>query len=121
MPKEESSGKKSTSRRYSTEEKAAAVRMVRALRAELGTEQGTVARVAGQLGYGVDRLPVKLVQPHHVVRVGALGRIICNHISHSALFFSSGVTPFKLQTRYSTRHPLHSGAGICCGLEMPEG
>ena len=28
--------------------------MVRALRAELGTEQGTVARVARQLGYGVE-------------------------------------------------------------------
>ena len=54
MPKEQSPGKKPTSRRYSPEEKAAAVRMVRALRAELGTEQGTVARVAGQLGYGVE-------------------------------------------------------------------
>ena len=28
--------------------------MVQALRAELGTSQGTVARVAGQLGYGVE-------------------------------------------------------------------
>ena len=53
MPKEQSSGKP-TSRRYSSEEKAAAVRMVRTLRAELGTEQGTVARVARQLGYGVE-------------------------------------------------------------------
>ena len=41
MPKEQSAGKPTT-RRYSPEEKAAAVRMVRALRAELGTEQGTV-------------------------------------------------------------------------------
>ncbi len=40
-------------RRYSVEEKAAAVRMVRALRAELGTSQGTTSRVAEQLGYGV--------------------------------------------------------------------
>ena len=54
MPAEPSSGKKPTSRRYSPEEKAAAVRMVRALRAELGTEQGTVSRVARQLGYGVE-------------------------------------------------------------------
>ena len=46
MPTEPSSGKKPTSRRYSPEEKAAAVRMVRALRTELGTEQGTVSRVA---------------------------------------------------------------------------
>jgi transposase len=42
------------SRRYSPEEKAQAVRMVKALRAELGTSQGTVARVAKQLGYGVE-------------------------------------------------------------------
>src|SRR6185436_13362593 len=54
MPTEPSSGKKPTSRRYSLEEKAAAVRMVRTLRTELGTEQGTVARVARQLGYGVE-------------------------------------------------------------------
>jgi transposase len=53
MPKEQSPGKPTT-RRYSLEEKAAAVRMVRALRAELGTEQGTVQRVARQLGYGVE-------------------------------------------------------------------
>ncbi len=53
MPNEKSPGKPTT-RRYSPEEKAAAVRMVRALRAELGTEHGTVHRVAGQLGYGVE-------------------------------------------------------------------
>jgi transposase len=53
MPKEQVPGKP-TSRRYSPEEKAAAVRMVRALRAELGTEQGMVSRVARQLGYGVE-------------------------------------------------------------------
>ena len=45
---------KNTGRRYSSEEKAAAVRMVRTLRAELGTSQGTVKRVAEQLGYGVE-------------------------------------------------------------------
>jgi transposase-like protein len=54
MPKEPSSGKKPTSGRYRPEEKAAAVRMVWALRAELGTDQGTVSRVARQLGYGVE-------------------------------------------------------------------
>jgi transposase len=53
MPKEQSPGKPTT-RRYSPEEKAAAVRMVRSLRAELGTEHGTVYRVARQLGYGVE-------------------------------------------------------------------
>jgi transposase len=51
MPNEQSPGKPTT-RRYSSEEKAAAVRMVRTLRAELGTEHGTVQRVASQLGYG---------------------------------------------------------------------
>lgn len=53
MPKELSNGKPTT-RRYSEEEKAAAVRMVRTLRAELGVTQGTVKRVATQLGYGVE-------------------------------------------------------------------
>jgi transposase len=53
MPKEQSPGKPTT-RRYTPEEKAAAVRMVRALRAELGTEHGTVQRVAEQLGYGTE-------------------------------------------------------------------
>ena len=43
-----------TTRRYSAEEKAQAVRMVRALRKETGTSQGTVMRVARQLGYGVE-------------------------------------------------------------------
>ena len=42
-----------TARRYPPEEKVAAVRMVRALRPELGTEHGTVQRVASQLGSGV--------------------------------------------------------------------
>ena len=53
MPKEQTAGKPTT-RRYSPEERAAAVRMVRTLRAELGTEHGTVQRVASQLGYGVE-------------------------------------------------------------------
>jgi transposase len=52
MPKEQSPGKPTG--RYSREGKAAAVRMVRALRAELGAEQATVQRVARQLGYGVE-------------------------------------------------------------------
>ena len=50
MPKEQTVGKPTTPR-YSPEEKAAAVRT---LRAELGTEHGTVQRVATQLGYGVE-------------------------------------------------------------------
>ena len=53
MPKDTTPGKPTT-RRYSDREKADAVRMVRALRAELGTEHGTVQRVATQLGYGTE-------------------------------------------------------------------
>ena len=45
---------KPTSRRYTPREKEQAVRMVQALREELGTSQGTVKRVAEQLGYGVE-------------------------------------------------------------------
>ncbi len=46
--------KSRTMRRYTDDEKAQAVRLVRQLRAELGTEHGTVFRVANQLGYGVE-------------------------------------------------------------------
>ena len=53
MPKDKKPGRPTT-RRYSEEEKARAVRLVRQLRAELGTEHGTVKRVAEQLGYGVE-------------------------------------------------------------------
>jgi transposase len=53
MPKEIKPGKPTT-RRYSPEEKAQAVRLVRQLRRELGSEHGTVQRVADQLGYGVE-------------------------------------------------------------------
>ena len=53
MPKDTTPGKPTT-RRYSDKEKADAVRMVRTLRAELGTEHGTVQRVASQLGYGTE-------------------------------------------------------------------
>jgi transposase len=53
MPKELSPGKPTT-RRYSPEEKAQAVRLVRQLRKELGTEHGTIQRVATQLGIGVE-------------------------------------------------------------------
>ena len=53
MPQEQVPGKSQT-RRYSPDEKASAVRIVRTLRAELGTDHGTVKRVAAQLGYGVE-------------------------------------------------------------------
>jgi transposase len=53
MPNEQSR-KKPTERRYTPDEKAQAVRLVRQLRAELGTDHGTVKRVAGQLGYGIE-------------------------------------------------------------------
>ncbi len=53
MPRERTAGSPTT-RRYSREEKRAAVRMVRALQAETGSTAGTVRRVAEQLGYGVE-------------------------------------------------------------------
>jgi len=53
MPTHGASGKPTT-RRYTPDEKAQAVRLVRQLRAELGTDHGTVKRVAEQLGYGVE-------------------------------------------------------------------
>jgi transposase len=53
MPSERTAGKPTT-RRYSPEEKAAAVRMVRSLQAETGMSHGAVRRVAEQLGYGVE-------------------------------------------------------------------
>lgn len=45
-----------TTRRYSPEEKARAVRLVRQLRKELGTTQGTIQRVADQIGCGAESL-----------------------------------------------------------------
>ena len=53
MARQQSAGR-SSARRYSEVEKAQAVRLVRALRAELGTDFGTVRRVADQLGFGVE-------------------------------------------------------------------
>jgi transposase len=53
MPAERVPGKPTT-RRYSGQEKAQAVRLVRQLRAEVGSDYGTVKRVAGQLGYGIE-------------------------------------------------------------------
>jgi transposase len=55
MPQEMSPGKPTT-RRYTDAEKDRAVRMVRQLRKELGTDHGTVQRVATQLGIGVESL-----------------------------------------------------------------
>ena len=47
---------KPTTRRYSPEEKARAVRLVRQLRKELGQSHGTIQRVAEQIGCGVESL-----------------------------------------------------------------
>lgn len=52
MPREKDG--KPTTRRYSEAEKDQAVRLVRQLRQELGSDHGTVQRVARQLGYGVE-------------------------------------------------------------------
>jgi transposase len=71
MPTEKSAGSPTT-RRYSAEEKAAAVRMVRALRAETGMTHGAVRRVAQQLGYGMEsvRTWVKQADVDEGVRAG---------------------------------------------------
>ena len=53
---QEMSPGKPTTRRYSEAEKERAVRAVRQLRKELGTEHGTIKRVAEQLGIGVESL-----------------------------------------------------------------
>jgi transposase len=45
-----------TTRRYSPQDKARAVRLVRQLRKELGTSHGTIQRVAEQIGCGVESL-----------------------------------------------------------------
>jgi transposase len=45
-----------TTRRYTPEEKARAVRLVRQLRKELGTSHWTIQRVADQIGCGVESL-----------------------------------------------------------------
>ena len=55
MPHQMSPGKPTT-RRYSEAEKEQAVRAVRQLRKELGTDHGTVRRVAEQLGIGAESL-----------------------------------------------------------------
>jgi transposase len=55
MPHEITPGKSNT-RRYSDSEREQAIRMVLQLRKELGTDQGTVGRVAAQLGIGVESL-----------------------------------------------------------------
>ena len=55
MPTHGQSGKPTT-RRYSEAERDRAVRAVLQLRKELGTEHGTVKRVADQLGIGVESL-----------------------------------------------------------------
>ena len=55
MGQERSPGKRTT-RRYSEAEKERAVRAVRQLRKELGTDHGTIGRVAKQLGIGTESL-----------------------------------------------------------------
>jgi hypothetical protein len=62
MPKEQSPGKP-TGRRYRPEEKAGAVRMVRTLRAELGTEHGTVQRLPASSGMAPSRCGRGCVRP----------------------------------------------------------
>ena len=77
MPKEKSPGK-ATTRRYSAEEKAAAVRMVRTLRKKLGTDHGTIQRVANQLGYGVESVR-SWVHPRYRIGTQALPETPTKH------------------------------------------
>ncbi len=67
-----------TGRRYSAEEKAAAVRMVRTLRAELGTDRGTAQRVALQLGYGE-----RLAEIGAVPSIGSVGDSFDNALAET--------------------------------------
>jgi transposase-like protein len=53
---EERTAGKPTTKWYSPEEKARAVRLVRQLREELGTSHGTIQRVADQIGCEVESL-----------------------------------------------------------------
>ena len=53
MPDERTPGRPTT-RRYTPEEKAQAVRLVRQMRAERGMDHGCIQRVANQLGYGTE-------------------------------------------------------------------
>ena len=53
MPQENTKNRPSP-RRYSPTDKEQAVRLVRELRRELGTDKGVVRRIARQLGYGVE-------------------------------------------------------------------
>jgi len=53
MPAERTPGRPTT-RRYTDEEKAQAVRLVRAMRDERGMDYGCIQRVANQLGYGIE-------------------------------------------------------------------
>jgi transposase len=53
MPQDRTPGRPTT-RRYSSEEKTQAVRLVRTLRAETGEGGNAVKRVADQLGYGLE-------------------------------------------------------------------
>lgn len=55
MGQDKSPGKPTT-RRYSEAEKDRAVRAVRQLRKELGSDHGTIKRVADQLGIGTESL-----------------------------------------------------------------
>ncbi len=64
---QEMSPRRPTTRRYSEAEKERAVRAVRLLRRELGTDHGTIKRVADQLGIGTESLRV------WVKRSGAAG------------------------------------------------
>jgi transposase-like protein len=108
MPEERIPGRPST-RRYTPAEREQAVRLVRQLRSELGTDQGTVARVAKQLGYGVEALLVATV-PELLERFGV------GPDTAAALVITAGDNPERLRSEAAWAHlcgvaPIPAGSG----------
>jgi hypothetical protein len=93
------------------EEKDAAVRIVRTLRAELGTAQGTVSRVACQLGYGLESVRSWVCQADidEVWHRGCRPMNRAKSASSSRLSENSSM-PTRFENtadgRYLTQHPL---------------
>jgi len=133
------SGSRSPSeRRYSREEKAQAVRLVRQLRVELGTERGTIQRVAHQLGDGVasvrswvpqadidegERPGVTSAQAERIRQLEQENKELkrANEILRRAsVFFAAELDrPQRRPWRSSTRTRPELGVGpICAALEV---
>jgi transposase len=110
MPKDKSPGNP-TARRYSQAEKAQAVRLVRQLRAELGTEHGTIQRVASQLGYGTESV-------RSCVRQADIDDGLTAGTSTTE---ADKIKALEQEVRELRRAKLHSeiGVGFLCGGARP--